>query len=272
MITSLQNPLVKAVAGLNRRRERQREGLFLIEGERELRHAVGGGIVLEKVLCCEELLVGNERLTDLAEVSKLVGKAEVVQVSAQVFAKIAYRDGGGGVLAVGRIPAGDIGEVKLGEEALVLVVEGLEKPGNLGALLRTADGAGVDAMIVCGEGVDLYSPNVVRSSLGALFTVKVLALTFEQTREWMTANNIRAIVTSPAAEQDYCQVDYAGRVALVLGSEKAGLSARWLDGGGEAVRIGMTGAMDSLNVSCSGAILLYEAVRQRNARANANTH
>ena len=264
MITSLQNPLVKAVAGLNRRRERQREGLFLIEGERELRHAVGGGIVLEKVLCCEELLVGNECLTNLREVSGLAGDSEVVEVSEEVFAKIAYRDGGGGVLAVGRIPTGNIAEVQLGKEALVLVIEGVEKPGNLGALLRTADGAGVDAVIVCGEGVDLYNPNVVRGSLGALFTVKVLVLTFEAARGWLKSNDIKVIVSSPTAQKDYCEADYSGRIALVLGSEKAGLSGRWLQQGGSAVRIPMAGAMDSLNVSCSGAILLYEALRQRN--------
>ena len=264
MITSSQNPLVKLVAGLNRRREREKEGLFLIEGERELQHAVGGGIGLEKVLCCEELLAGNEGLRSLGEVSKLAG--EVVEVSAKVFAKVAYRDSAGGVLGVGRIPETRIEELALGAEGLVLVVEGVEKPGNVGALLRTADGAGVDAVMVCGEGVDLYNPNVVRGSLGALFTVRTFGVTWEQAQGWLKDNRVRVIVSSPGAERDYGEVDYGGRIALVVGSEKAGLSERWLASGGEAVRIPMAGAMDSLNVSCSGAILMYEAVRQAKGR------
>lgn len=263
MITSLQNPLVKWVAGLNRRRERQREGLFLIEGERELQHAATGGIIFEKVLCCPEILTGNERLKNIEEVAALAGNAKVVEVSAAVFAKVAYRDQAGGILAVAKIPTGNIDELELGTETLVLVVEGVEKPGNVGALLRTADGAGVDAVIVCGPGVDLYSPNVVRGSLGALFTVKTFVLSFEQAGEWLGGNGFRTIVSSPAAQRDYCQADYGGRVALVVGSEKGGLSRRWLEGGGEAVRIAMAGQMDSLNVSCSGAILMYEALRQR---------
>jgi RNA methyltransferase, TrmH family len=151
----------------------------------------------------------------------------------------------------------------LSKNPLVLVAAGIEKPGNLGALLRTADGAGVEVLIVCGGEVDLYSPNVIRASLGALFTVATFLLSWEETEQWLQENRIRMIFTSPAVEKKYTEEDYTAAVAICIGSEKEGLPSEWLRTTNSTVKIPMQGQMDSLNTACSGAIVLYEAVRQR---------
>ena len=269
IITSAQNPLVKSLVSLRKKKRlRFQKGIFLIEGERELLHALAGGIEFETMVFCRELLAGNEELKSmesLAERSSIgsTGAVELVEISPQAYGKIALRENTEGIVGVAKIPRRDIYKLQLSKNPLVLVAAGVEKPGNLGALLRTADGAGVEVLIVCGREVDLYNPNVVRSSLGALFTVPAFSLSWEETWQWLQEKRIRMIFTSPAAEKDYTKEDYTGAVAIFLGSEKEGLPSEWLRKKNSKVKIPMRGRMDSLNTSCSGAIVLYEAVRQR---------
>jgi TrmH family RNA methyltransferase len=269
IITSAQNPLVKSLVSLRKKKRlRFQKGIFLIEGERELLHALAGGIKFETMVFCRELLVGNAELNSMESLAGRfsigsTGAVELVEVSSRAYGKIALRENTEGIVGVAKIPRRDIYKLQLSKNPLVLVVAGVEKPGNLGALLRTADGAGVEVLIVCGGEVDLYNPNVVRSSLGALFTVPTFPLSWEETGQWLQENRIRMIFTSPAVEKDYTKEDYTGAVAIFLGSEKEGLPSEWLRKKNSKVKIPMRGQMDSLNTSCSGAIVLYEAVRQR---------
>lgn len=262
MITSLQNPLVKRIVGLKDRRDRQREGVFVIEGEKELLHAIAGGIRLETLVVCPTLLQSNTQLTSVDKLAALKA-GDTVEVADHVFAKMAYRESTGGLLAVATTPTATLADIPLADRMLVLVVEGAEKPGNLGALLRTADGAGANAVIVCGQGVDLYNPNVVRASLGALFTVPTIAATDQEAFQWLQTHQFQVVLASPSAKTDYATMSYSQKTALVLGSEHQGLSDFWLLKGVDSITIPMRGRMDSLNVSCSGAILLYEIARQQ---------
>jgi TrmH family RNA methyltransferase len=187
----------------------------------------------------------------------------LVEVDQRVYARMAYRDKVEGLLAVAPIPRRNIEAFDVSETPFLLVALGIEKPGNLGALLRTADGAGVDALLLCGGGVDLYNPNVIRASLGAVFTVPAFEMSLESALTWLGKRKIQIILTSPDASTDYTNLDYTGPVAIVLGSEKQGLPEILLRQDITQVKIPMYGQMDSLNVSCSGAILLYEVLRQR---------
>jgi TrmH family RNA methyltransferase len=269
LITSAQNPLVKRLVSLREKKGlRLQEGVFLIEGETELLNGLVGEIEFDTMVFCRELLTGNAELNSIESLTKRFGigrsgAIQLVEVSPRVYGKISLRENTGGIVGVAKILRRDIYKLQLSENPLGLVVAGVEKPGNLGALLRTADGAGVEVVVVCEEEVDMYNPNVVRSSLGALFTVPTFQLSWEETRQWLQENRIRMIFTSPAAEKDYTEEDYTGAVAIFLGSEKEGLPAEWLRERSSLVKIPMLGKMDSLNVSCSGAIVLYEAVRQR---------
>ena len=267
-ISSPRNPLVREVAGLiDKSRKRRRAGRFVIEGERELLAAVAGGIQLEQVVFCPELLGGNERLHSPESLGEAVGPDVLcVAVAPRVYAKLAVRQDAQGVIAVARTPETALPSLEPGQGALLLVVEGVEKPGNLGALLRTADAAGADGVIVCDPDVDVYNPNVIRASLGAVFTVRVSCGSAKEVRRWLVNHTVKMVVATPGAQTPHWQVDYSGRVAIVLGSEKAGVSREWLKAPANLVRIPMAGQVDSLNLSASGAILLYEAVRQRSGR------
>jgi len=262
MITSLQNPLVKKITTLQDARDRKQQGLFLIEGETELLHALTAGIVLDTLAYCPDLIPDNQQLTSLPNIKQLLSDSVTLEpVSPRVYAKIAYRRKVQGLLAVARTPQLSLDKIKLPSCPCILIIQAVEKPGNLGALLRTADG-------VNDRGVDLYNPNVVRASLGALFTVPVLASSSQQTRQWLQQHHIKTVLTTPSASQTYTDLDYTGPVALVLGSESVGLDHHWLQDKENSchVKIPMRGRMDSLNVSCSGAVILYEIMRQRTAR------
>jgi len=266
MITSAKNPLVKRILGLKERKNRCLEQAFTIEGEKEIIHAVAHGVVLESLIFCPELLSTNENITSPDALEKFLrpmGEVIVTAVSARVFARLAYRDNTGGLLAIAPIHYLDIGHLILPENPFILVVEGVEKPGNLGALLRTADAAGVDAVFVCDPSLDLYNPNVVRAALGALFTVKTFLLSPDDAIAWLHAQNIEVVISSPAASIDYTEPDYTQPTAVVLGSEKKGLSALWFQPPFTPVKIPMAGSMDSLNLSAAGAVLMYEVARRR---------
>lgn len=265
-LSSTQNPLLKRVARLHQKRARDREGVFLIEGQAELGHALATGVQLETVLCCPEWLGVGSAWADAAALNQALVEAgqapALVTVAAGAFGKIAYR-AEAAVVAVAQRPRRELADLVLPERAFVLVIEAVEKPGNLGALLRTADAVGVDAVVVCASQVDLYNPNVVRASLGALFTVPVVTADNEAAAAWLAARGVAVLVTTPGAEMLYDAIDCRGPVALVLGSEKDGVSRFWPPRATHCVRIPMRGRMDSLNLSCSGAVMMYEVLRQR---------
>jgi TrmH family RNA methyltransferase len=268
MITSTRNPRVKAVAALRDRRERERTGLMGVEGYDELALALESGARPVAVYYCPALFrdPAQRRLLD-----ELPG-AELVEVSERVFERIAYREGPDGWLAV--LPAVDarLDRLALGADPLVLVAERVEKPGNLGAMLRTADAAGVDALIAVDGLTDWGNPNVVRASKGALFGVPVASASGPEVLEWLRARGIRIVAATPEASVPYTEADLRGPVAMAVGSEKHGLSDPWLEAADLSVRIPMSGRVNSLNVSTAAALLIYEAVRQRSATAENADH
>ena len=260
-ITSLQNPRVKHLVKLRDRRARDDAGLFLIEGYREVRRAVEAGVRLQELYCAPEWFLGeNEPL--LIEAAQRAG-AEVCELSQPVFAKVSYRDRPDGLLAVAPQWKRTLADLRLKAPPFLLVVEAIEKPGNLGTLLRSADAAGVDAVLVCDPVTDLFNPNVVRSSTGVLFSVPVVVAESAEVRAWLRDQGIRAVATTPAAPALYTESDLRGPLAIIMGSEQYGLSEFWLKESDLLVRIPMAGQADSLNVAMAAIIALFETVRQR---------
>lgn len=198
--------------------------------------------------------------------------AEVLTVQGNVFRKISYRENPDGYLAVFGIPERSLDGLRLGQPPLLLVADSLEKPGNLGAILRTADAARLDAVISCGKPVDLWSPNVIRASRGAAFTVASLEVDDNQAMRWLRNNGIRVIAASPSAIMRYTEADMSGPVAIAVGAEDAGLSAFWMEHSDIQVSIPMLGQVNSLNVSVSAALLVYECIRQRGRDSSAPSH
>lgn len=268
-ISSLQNPRVKAAVKLRDRRYRDREGRFLVEGFREVRRAVGASLPIETLFHCPDLYLGENEPALVARAAERSG-AEPVEVTEPVFRKLSYRDRPDGLLAVAPVPRWDL--ASLAERApadgpaLVLVAQAIEKPGNLGTMLRTADAAGVDAVLVCDRCTDVFNPNVVRASVGTLFTVPVAEGTSDEVRAWLAERGIRTVATTPDADRRHSDVDLTVPTALVVGSEQYGLDETWLAACDERVRIPMQGEADSLNAAVSAAVVLFEAVRQRGAR------
>jgi TrmH family RNA methyltransferase len=263
-ISSLQNEKIKQVAKLNKRSVRDQLKLTVVEGSREIGLALDAGFVPQRVFKCPSLFdsasaATANRCEELAE----SGKTEIYVVTPAVYARIAYRGGVGGLVAVVPSAGTSFDEVQLPSSALGLVVDSAEKPGNLGALLRTADAAGVAFVIVCGDGTDISNPNVIRASLGAVFGVPLLQSDFQTSTTWLRENSFQIVATSPEAVTNYTETDLAGRTAIVMGAEADGLSREWLDAADVLVRIPMHGRVDSLNLSAATAILVYEAVRQR---------
>lgn len=254
-ITSVQNERVKRIAKLQRKASaRREEGLTVIEGGREVLRAVENGWMPSELWVCGDHFHGLEN-ADVASASRF-------HCSESVFEKITYRENPDGVLAVGPLVGKTLAELTLPENPLVLVAEGLEKPGNLGALLRTADGAGADAVIVCDSATDLNNPNVIRASIGTLFYLPVAEASSVETIHFLKERGIKILSAVPDAKAVYSEVDLTGPVAVAVGAEDRGLSELWKTGADLNVRIPMLGKNDSLNVSVSAAILLYEAVRQ----------
>ena len=265
MITSLQNPRVKQVVRLRDRRNRDRDGKFLIEGYRELSCAVAVSQPLSEVYCCPDLYLGSNEPGLLTDATNQCG-AEIQPVTEDVFRKISYRDRPDGLIAVAPVPEWGLGRLEgqgSGESALYLVAQAIEKPGNLGTILRTADAAGVDGVVVVDRCTDLYNPNVVRASVGTLFTVPVAEATSDEALEWFRQRGVRLIATSPDAKKHYNDADLSGPLAIIMGSEQYGLDERWLESTDEQISIPMAGQADSLNVATTTAIVLFEALRQR---------
>lgn len=259
-LTSLQNPKVKQVVALRDRRSRDEESLFLIEGYREIQRAVSMKRSLQTLFICPELFLGDNE-------GKLIqdAKCEVIECSRDVFAKMSYRDRPDGLLAIApqlHKKLSDL-EESLSSCPFLLVAESIEKPGNLGTILRSADAAGVDAVIVCDPTTDIHNPNVVRSSVGTLFTVPVLEASGDETFEFLRKKGILLVAATPHAELTFTQADLTKPIAILVGTEQYGLSKRWMESADIAVRIPMRGVADSLNVASATTLLLYEALRQR---------
>jgi RNA methyltransferase, TrmH family len=260
VIESTKNPRLRAAAALRDRRERDRQGLTLVDGVREVRRAVEAGVdVVEAFVDVARLADADRELLHTLRASA----GAVVEVAPAALARIAFGDRSDGIVAVVRIPETRIDALVLPPDPLVVVVEDVEKPGNLGAIVRSADGAGVDAVIVADPLTDVFNPNAIRASVGTIFSVPIATASAADTLAWLTANNIWPIATIVDAPVGYTDVDLGRPVAIVLGSEAAGLSETWRGPAVTAVSVPMAGIADSLNVSTAAAILLYEAVRQR---------
>ena len=269
-VTSARNPRIKELLALQEKsRTRREKGLFVVEGRRELGHCIDAGYLVRTLIVCPEICPEQ----DIMEFSeKLMAQdplpegmqPTVMEVSSGLYGKIAYRKGTEGLMAEVCIPEKSLKDIRLSENPLVIVLESVEKPGNLGAVLRSADAAGADAVIVCDPLTDLYNPNLVRASIGAVFTVQTVSAGSEETILWLKSKGIRILTAQLQDSAPYYDTDMKGGTAIVMGTEATGLTGIWRKNADSHIMIPMSGQLDSLNVSVSAAILLYEAVRQRN--------
>lgn len=263
VVTSLQNPRIKHALRLRKRPVREAERLLLIEGYRELKRAVDNRVRPTTVFYCSGLFQGGNEWA-LVAACRGTG-AELVECTEPVFRKMAYRDRPEGLLAVAPRVGIPLTELTLPACPLVVAAVAIEKPGNLGSILRSADAAGADAVLVCDERTDLNNPNTVRASIGTLFCLPVVEADGAMARAWLRARGIRILAATPHAERTHTEVDLTGPVAIAVGTEQVGLSADWLAEASLRVRIPMLGQADSLNVANATTVLLYEAMRQRHA-------
>ena len=263
IITSTQNARVKHVVALQQKSAlRRKEGLFVVEGRRELAHCLEAGY---KVIECF-ILENLERLENLEILETLENLSPLFPVSPQVYEKMAYRGSTEGVIAVVREKQLSLNDLRLSSNPLVIVLERVEKPGNLGAVLRSADAAKADAVIVCDPLTDLYNPNLIRSSIGAVFSVPCVACSSEECIYFLKARGIQILTAQLQDSSLYYDTDMRRGTAIVMGTESTGLTDQWRQAADAHIRIPMLGQLDSLNVSVSAAILLFEAVRQRQSK------
>ena len=260
-ITSAQNPKIKDLLVLQEKsKERRKKGLFVVEGRRELLHCIEVGYEPHTVFICTEILKQEE-------LEEIAGKCDCnfIDLPQHLYDKVAYRGGTEGVIAEMHCKEMTLDSLKLKKNPLVVVLESVEKPGNLGAVLRSADASGVDAVIVCDPLTDMYNPNLIRSSIGAIFTVPVATASSEDTIAWLKANGIKIYTAQLQDSEWYYDTDMKGGTAIVMGTEATGLTDAWRKAADAHIKIPMLGKLDSLNVSVSAAILMYEAIRQRNS-------
>lgn len=257
IITSSQNPKIKNVLALEKARERKIQNLFVIEGRKELGLAIDAGYNVTSIFFCPEIVDLKEDQTILKNDQLLIPVRE------SVFSKIAYRESTGGIIALAEQKHHPLHAVRLSSKPLLLVLEAVEKPGNLGAVLRTADAAGIDAVIICDPRVDFYNPNVIRSSVGCVFSNQIASAPSEETMDWLRSKDIAIFCTSLKASKPYHEVDYTQPCAVIMGTESFGLSPRWINNSTENIIIPMQGKIDSINVSTAAAVVIFEASRQR---------
>jgi len=260
-LTSTANPRVRAVVRLRDRRERERSGLTLVDGARELRRALDAGLDVREVYVSEALLAGEDARAALDALR--ARRTPLRTTSATVFAKLAFGERADGLVAVIRTPPFELDALRLPVDPLVVVAEGVEKPGNLGAMLRTADGAGADALIAASPLTDLFNPNTIRASAGTVFAVPLAAAPSGVVLAWLRDRGLRIVAGQVDGPTPYTEADLRGPLAIVLGAETDGLTGVWSAPDVVAVRLPMLGIADSLNVSVTAAVLLYEARRQR---------
>lgn len=261
IITSPHNPKVKAVAALRERRAREQARLALVEGYEEVNLALESGAQPVELFYAPDHFRDAAQRALIAQFQRRGGAC--YEVSPRVFEKLAYREHPDGWLATFAFQPTPLAELRLSESPFVILCEGVEKPGNLGAILRTADAAGADAVIACDPRTDWANPNVIRASKGALFALQVAVARSAEALTWLRERALRLIVATPAASTPYTAPDYRVGVAIALGAEKAGLSDFWLQAADHSVAIPMFGKVNSLNVSAAAALLIYEVVRQR---------
>lgn len=256
VITSAQNPKIKELLALQEKaRLRREKGVFVVEGRRELMHCLSAGYRIRTLFLCPEIC------------PDFPTEAPVIPVSRNVYEKVACRGGTEGVIAEVWSRERTLEELHLGEKPLVIVLEAVEKPGNLGAVLRSADAAGADAVLICDPATDLYNPNLIRASLGSVFTRQIAVCTSREAIAWLRSRNIRIYTAQLQDSSWYYDTDMTEGTALVMGTEATGLTDIWREAADAHIRIPMLGQLDSLNVSVSAAILLFEAVRQRNSQS-----
>ena len=257
-ITSSQNPLVKQLRSLKEKsRERKKTDRFVIEGAREIELAVAGGYEIETLIVCSEILASeNHKLSQTS--------CETVQIAPEIYEKLAHRGSTEGVLAIAKTKSHGLDAIgSLPKNPLILVAEAPEKPGNIGALLRTADAAKLDAVIIANPKSDLYNPNIIRSSVGCVFTNSIGMGTTEEIIQYLKVNSINIYCAALSASKNYLEVPMISASAIVVGTEATGLSNQWLENATQNIIIPMQGHIDSMNVSVSAAILIFEAKRQR---------
>lgn len=269
LLTSLQNPRIKELVRLRDRSEREKTNQFLIEGYRELLRAIDSHFPVEALFICEELFLGsNEEVL----IGRLQTKgAQIFKCTKQVFEKISYRDRPDGLIGLAfksHLTLADFDKCLSTCTAppFLVVAEAIEKPGNLGTILRSSDAVGLHGLIVCDRCTDIYNPNVVRASVGTLFTVPVAETKTEETLHWLKEKKIAIVAATPSAQKEFTDVDLSGPIAIAVGTEQLGLSKRWMEQADLQVRIPMCGVADSLNVAMATTLLLYEALRQRQVK------
>lgn len=265
-ITSPQNPKVKQLLLLQQKSQQRRQSdLFVVEGRRELEHCLEAGYAVESIFLCEEMADKGHDLTPLTDdaIREAEQRSALFAVTAVIYEKVAYRGSTEGIIAVVKERRIGLHDLQLPDNPLIVVLESVEKPGNLGAVLRSADAAGADAVVVCDPLTDLYNPNLIRSSIGAVFTVPTVATTSRECIEFLRERGISILTAQLQDSRLYYDTDMRRGTALVMGTEATGLTQAWRDAATSHIRIPMLGRLDSLNVSVSAAILLFEAVRQR---------
>jgi TrmH family RNA methyltransferase len=258
VITSLQNGKVKEAIKLRDRRGRDESDLFLIEGYRELKRAVEAGVKVATLFYCREFFLGENEMALID-----AAKCETLACSEAVFAKLSYRDRPDGILAVAPQIHKKLSDLRLSALPFLLIAESIEKPGNLGTILRSSDAAGADAVIVSDPTTDIHNPNVVRASVGTLFTQPVIEASSEETFAFLKERGIAIVAATPHANMEFTEADFKVPLAIAMGTEQYGLSEMWMNKADIAVRIPMFGIADSLNVASATTLLLYEVVRQR---------
>lgn len=258
-ITSLQNSKIKNIVKLAKAKERKEQNLFILEGARELSLALSANYEVETLFICPELFFK----TNYPKVLDTISQNRQIEVTKAVFEKVAYRESSDGILALVRPQSHSLDDLKLTNNPFIIVLEAVEKPGNLGAILRTADAAQVDAVIICDPATDLYNPNAIRSSVGCSFTVPTAICTSIEALEYLHNKDVKVYAAELEASQWYQETDFRESSAIVMGTEADGLTQFWLEKADSRIKIPMRGKIDSLNVSVSTAILTFEAMRQR---------
>ena len=264
-ITSFSNPKIKELVKLRDRRERMKTGVTMIDGIRELKTALDAGVVIKEAFVCPALYQGQAQGDVEQDILKNLAAQNIAvfEVTKDIFAKICFGDRVEGVLAVGCPLVKKLDDLKVNKNPLLMLIEHVEKPGNLGAILRTADAAGINALLICDATTDVFNPNVIRASLGTVFSIAVIPETPEIILGFLKKNKIKIIAATPAGQKVFTSIDLCCGVAIAIGSEKDGLSDFWLKAADEKISIPMKGKADSLNTSVAAALIAYEALRQR---------
>lgn len=268
-ITSAQNPKIKELLALQEKsRTRREKGLFVVEGRRELGHCLNAGYGARALFICREIISQADLDEILGAISSTGNnrRCSIIEIPPHLYDKVAYRGGTEGIIAEMEWKSRTLDALELQDNPLIVVLESVEKPGNLGAVLRSADAAGADAVIVCDPLTDLYNPNLIRSSIGAVFSRQVALASSEETIGWLKERGIKILTAQLQDSEWYYETDMRSGTAIIMGTESTGLTDTWRKAADAHIKIPMLGQLDSLNVSVSAAILLYEAVRQRHSK------